>query len=225
MAEILTNQEDMDRVFRRIQKDFGKFSKRKEDFAVREIGRIRGDVDELLAEYADDAGVIQRRRAQRVMRDLDALELYLREQGEIIITDIVEESSDWTARRLNRELGLAIGGDQFDRINENVVKYVVDRFGEDGLVLSDRIWAISGEIRDELAYVVRSSIIKGESISAMIPKIRRAYDNETWKIRRVARTESLTAHRGAIAYSAEESEVTRWRLCHAGDNRSAACVA
>src|SRR5690625_6099396 len=197
MAEILTNQEDMDRVFRRIQKDFGKFSKRKENYAGSEYGKARSELAEFLTEYADDADVVQRRGAHRVMRDLDALERNLREQGEIIITDIVEESSEWTARRLNRELVLAIGGDQFDRINENVVKYVVDRFGEDGLVLSDRIWAISGEIRDELAYVVRSSIIKGESISAMIPKIRRAYDNETWKIRRVARTESLTAHRGA----------------------------
>src|SRR5690625_2753640 len=137
MAEILTNQEDMDRVFRRSQKDFGKFSKRKEDFAVREIGKVRSELAEFLSEYADDAGVIQRRRAQRVMRDLDALERNLREQGEIIITDSVEESSDWTARRLNRALGLAIGGDQFDRIDEKDVKYGGDRVGEDGLVLSD----------------------------------------------------------------------------------------
>src|SRR5690625_7822305 len=129
MAEILTNQEDMDRVFRRIQKDFGKFSKRKEDFAVREIGKVRSELAEFLSEYADDAGVIQRRRAQRVMRDLDALERNLREQGEIIITDIVEESSEGTARRLNSECGLGIGGGQVDRSNENGGKDVGDRLG------------------------------------------------------------------------------------------------
>src|SRR5690625_7773346 len=69
------------------------------------------------------------------------------------------------------------------------------------------------------------SISNRESRCAINPKNRRAYDNETLKIRRLARTESLTAHRGAIAYSAEESEVTRWLQFHAGDKRSEDCVA
>jgi len=58
----------------------------------------------------------------------------------------------------------------------------------------------------------------------MIPQIRRVYDNETWKIRRLARNESVTAHRAAISYNAQESDVVKWVQFHAGDKRSPACV-
>src|SRR5690625_7672194 len=58
----------------------------------------------------------------------------------------------------------------------------------------------------------------------MIPQIRRVYDNETWKIRRLARTESVTAHRAAIGYNARESGVVRWVQFHHGIKASEPCV-
>jgi len=224
MAQILTTQAELDAIFKRMESDYGRLNRRQQKFAVSEIGRVRGEVSDLLADFADKDGIIQRRRASRVLRELEYIEKSLREHGEIAFNGIIEESSEWTARRINRGIGLGLSASQFDRVNEYVANYVIRRFGEDGLVLSDRIWGLSGEIRDEMATVIRSGIIKGDGINAMIPRIREVYDNETWKIERVARTESLTAHRAAISYSANESDVVRWVQFHAGDDRSDACV-
>jgi len=224
MAKILTSQAELDAIFRKLETDFRRFNRRQVDFAVKEIGAIRGDIADFLAEYADDKGIIPRRRANMIARELEAIEKSLRERGELAFNSVIEETSEWTARRLNRGIGLGLSSVAFDRVNEHVIKYVVNRFGDDGLVLSERIWGLSGEIRDEMSTVIRRNIIKGDGINAMIPEIRKVYDNETWKIERVARTESLTAKRAAAGYSARESEVVEWVKFHAGVKRSDACV-
>src|SRR5690625_3487336 len=224
MAEIKRTQAELDEIFKRLEKDYGKLSERQQAFAIREIGRVRSEMAELLADFADDEGVIKRQRMTRLLRELDEIERSLRDSGEIAFERIIEESSEWTVRNTNRAIGVTISSAAFDRINEHVVKYVVKRFGEDGLVLSDRVWGLSGEIRDEIATVIRSNIIRGEGINAMIPQIRQVYDNETWKIRRLARNESVTAHRAAISYNAQESDIVQWVQFHHGDKKTPACV-
>ena len=225
MAKIKTTQAELDAIFKRLERDYCALSKKQQAYAIREIGRVRGELTDLLADYADKDGIIKRRRAGMVLRELDEIEASLREHGTIALENIIEESSEWTTDRLTKAVGISLSKSAFDRVNEHVIKYVVKRFGDDGLVLSDRIWGLSGEIRDELATVIRSNIIRGEGVNAMIPQIRRVYDNETWKIRRLARNESVTAHRAAISFNARESGVVEWVQFHAGDKRSDACVA
>src|SRR5690625_4164083 len=224
MAKLLTTQADMDRIFERLERDYGALNRKQQAYAIREIGRVRGEVSDMLADFAGNDGIIKRRRAGMVLRELDVIEQSLRDHGTLAIDNIIVESSEWTVTNVNKSLGITISKSAFERVNEHVIKYAVKRFGEDGLVLSDRIWGLSGEIRDELATVIRSGIIKGEGINAMIPKIRRVYENETWKIRRLARNESVTAHRAAISYNAQESEVVEWLQFHHGVKRTDACV-
>lgn len=224
MAKIKTTQAELDAIFKRLETDYGALNKKQQAYAIREIGRVRGEVALLLSDYADNDGIIKRQRLSRVLRELDEIEASLREHGTIALGKVIDESSEWTTSKLTKAVGITLSKSAFDRVNENVVKYVVKRFGDDGLVLSDRIWTLSGEIRDELSTVIRSGIIRGEGINAMIPRIRQVYDNETWKIRRLARNESVTAHRAAIGYSAKESGVVEWVQFHHGDKRSPACV-
>lgn len=214
----------MDRIFKRIEREYGALSKKQQAYAIREIGRIRGELSDLLADFADKDGKIQRRRAGRILRELDEIERSIRENGTIALENIIGETSEWTINNVNKAVGITLSKSAFDRVNEHVIKYAIERFGEDGLVLSDRIWGLSGEIRDELSTVIRSGIIKGDGINAMIPKLRKVYDNETWKIQRLARNESVTAHRAAIGYNAEESGVVKWIKFHAGVKRSPECV-
>ena len=216
MAEIKTTQAELDAIFERLERDYGALNKKQQAFAIREIGRVRGELAELRADYADNDGVITRQRAARVLRELDEIEASLRKNGTIALESIIEESSEWTTNNLTVAVGIALSKSAFDRVNEHVIKYVTKRFGDDGLVLSDRIWGLSGEMRDEMATVIRSSIIKGEGVNAMIPKIRQVYDNETWKIRRLARTEGVTAHRAATAYNAQASDIVKWVQFHDG---------
>lgn len=230
---ILTTQAELDRIFARMERDYGALNKRQQAYAVREVGRVRGELADMLADYADSDGIIKRQRASRLLRDLDEIEASLRKHGTLALEGIIAESSAWTTTAVTGALGVALSASQFDRINKHVLKYVVKRFGKDGLVLSDRIWGLSGEIRDELSTVIRSGIIKGDGINAMISQIRPIFDvaqegrsvkNATWKIRRLARNESVTAHRAAIGYNAEESDIVQWVQFHAGDKRSKECV-
>lgn len=216
MAKPLTTQAELDAIFERLERDYGALNKKQQAFAIREIGRIRGELAEFLAEYADSDGVIKRQRAGRLLRDLDEIEKALIERGTAVFEGIIDESAEWTTTKTMAVLGVSLSATQFERINKHVVKYVIKRFGDDGLVLSDRIWGLSGEIRDELATVIRSGIIKGEGINAMIPKLRKVYENETWKIRRLARTESVTAHRAATGYNAQASGIAKWVRFHDG---------
>src|SRR5699024_7299931 len=154
MARVLTEQADLDRIFKRMEKDYAGFSKRQEAYAIREIGRVRGEVAELLAEHADSKGVIKRNRAGRVLRDLDDVEEYIRRQEDEVSETMIENTSAWTSDRLGGYIGLSASAER--AVNKHVVKDVVKRFGDDGLVLSDRVWGLSGEIRDELSSVIRS---------------------------------------------------------------------
>ncbi len=213
---ILTSQSELDRIFARMRREYGELNRKQQAYAIREIGRVRGEIADMLADFADSEGVIKRQRMSRLLRDLDEIEASLRKHGTVALEGIVEESTEWTTRKTALALGTTLTASQFDRINKHVFNYVVRRFGADGLVLSDRIWGLSGEIRDEISTVLRTGIIRGDGINAMIPRVRDVYDAESWKIRRLARTESVTAHRAATSYNAQESDVVKWVEFHDG---------
>jgi hypothetical protein len=94
-----------------------------------------------------------------------------------------------------------------EKLNKQTVDYVIRRFGDDGLVLSDRVWGTSGEIRDSISSVIRTGIIRGDNVGSMVRDVRKAYDAETWKIKRLVVTEGNTAYRVATANSVKQSDV------------------
>ena len=216
MAEILTTQSDIDRIMQNMRGKFNGLNKRQQEFAIEEFKRTRAELFELLSEEAGEDGVISRRRTRRIIRELDEVERQMIAYGDKALTEIVEESTIFTTKELAKVTGVTISASQFDRINKHVIKYVINRFGDDNLVLSERVWGLSGEVRDELSTTIRRSILKGESINDMMPKIRDVYDTESWKIRRLARTESVTAHRAATSYNAQESGLVKWVRFHDG---------
>ena len=230
MAKIKTTQAELDEIFAKLSREHKRLNERQQAYAVKELGRVRSEVASILAEHSDDDGIVPRRRMRMILRDLDGFENTLRETGEIAIEKIIEDTSYATISDVNKALGVSVSKAQFDRINEYVVRYVIKRFGDDGLVLSDRVWGLSGEIRDEISTVIRSGVIKGESVSSMMPKVRAVYDTETWKIRRLVRTESSTAQRAAISYNAQSSDLVKWVQFHDGtcgrkDHHKHACYA
>jgi hypothetical protein len=132
----------------------------------------------------------------------------------VTIENIIGETSDFTTKAISGAItdvagAAAISGLVTDRIDADVARYVVSRFGEDGLVLSDRVWNVSGDIRDEMSKTLRAGIIRGESVSALIKRIRDVHDNETWKIKRLVVTEGNTAYRTATSYNAQRSDVVK----------------
>ena len=92
-------------------------------------------------------------------------------------------------------------------VNKQIIQGVIKRTGEDGLVLSDRVWNLSGDMRDRLSSVIRPSVLKGESITMISQKIKEVHDNEKWKVERVAISESTNTYRAATIQNGLESEI------------------
>src|SRR5690625_7541318 len=98
MAEIKRTQAELDEIFAKMERDYLRLNERQQRYAIREMGRIRGEITEYLAEYADDKGVITRRRLSRVLSDLDEIEQSIREQREIVTNRIIVEAVVCTAK-------------------------------------------------------------------------------------------------------------------------------
>ena len=71
---ILTTQAELDRIFAKMERDYDALNRKQQAYAIREVGRVRGELAEMLAEYADSDGIIKRRRANMLLRDLDEVE-------------------------------------------------------------------------------------------------------------------------------------------------------
>src|SRR5699024_12079816 len=89
-AKVMTKQSDLDRIFKKMERDYGAFNKKQQAYAIREIGRVRGEVSELLADFSDSEGVIKRNRASRILRELDAVEESIREHGTAALYAVVD---------------------------------------------------------------------------------------------------------------------------------------
>ncbi len=207
----MSKQDELDAIFKRIAAEHGKLTAKQVEFAVREIGRVRGDIADMLADYAGADGTIKRSRLMRLLRELETVEQSLRQYGTDALNDVIKESADFAVKRANVAVEKVVGVALVTAsLNQNVLDYVASRFGDDGLVLSDRVWSTSGVIRDAIATQLRSDIIKGESVGTMVRNVRKVYDNQTWMIKRLVVTESNTAYRTANAMSVERSEVADW---------------
>src|SRR5690625_4765371 len=138
--EILTSQTSLDRIFKKMRGRYSDSNRKQQEFAVKESERTRAELCDLLAEYDDGEGVIARRRARRLIDDLDSTEKAMITNGEKALHNIIEESTEFTTGNIAKIAGVSITASQFDRINKHVVKYVINRFAEYVLVLSERIW-------------------------------------------------------------------------------------
>ena len=221
MTKSLKANPELNRIFERLQNDYYSLNERQQKFAIREFGRIRTELSEILAEASGPDGVIKRARFARIQRQLFELEQRMVETGEVVMTDVVRNSSKFTTDQIEKQFEKEFGvkfasAAALGEVNENVVDYVFKRFYDDGLVLSDRIWTTSAAIRQAVENEIRTGILTGMSVSEMVPRVRRAWNAETWQIRRLVVTEGSTAYRTTAAMAAEKSEVVEMVQMHRG---------
>lgn len=214
-------QKQLNEALEESAKAFKELTQKQIDFAINEIHRTRQQLNDMLQKHAMADGSFKKTRIQAILRDLDTVEKRITENGMNAIESITKQTSALVANKrqgtLENLLGTnAIDGVQFNRLPENVFRYVSTRFAADGLLLSDRVWKLSGQLRDELGSTIRTGILQGKNLSTMIADVRRVYDNDTWKIRRLVLTESAIAYRTADMYVAQQSKVVKGLKIHRG---------
>src|SRR5690625_3411539 len=119
--EIKTTQAELDAIFKRLERDYGALNEKQQAYAIREIGQVRGEISDMLADYANNKGKITRRRLSRLLRDLDEIEESIREHGELALNSIIEQSSEWTVRNVNKAIGITLSTSSVDRSEERRV--------------------------------------------------------------------------------------------------------
>jgi hypothetical protein len=191
-------------------RQYRQLNAKQQAFAIREVDRTRLELIDLISEYAKKDDTISRARLNSLLRDLETVEVSIRRNGMNAMETVVKEATGFGTQAGESALVGAIGdsaalGVAFNRMNTEVFRYVVNRFETDGLQLSDRVWQLAGDQRDALNRVVRSGIIRGESVNTMVAQVRKVYDNETWKIRRLVVTEGNVAYRTGTSYRAQRS--------------------
>jgi hypothetical protein len=210
----MTQQQYLDEQLAKLGGKYERLNTRQQRYAIAEIDRTRLELIDLLTEYAKKDNTISKARLNSLLRDLEVLERSVRKNGMDAMESVVRESAEFGVQAGERSLvtalgeGAAITG-SLNVLNRESFRYVVNRFGDDGLVLSDRVWQFAGEQRYALNRVVRSGIIRGESVNQMTAQVREVYANETWKIRRLVVTEGNTAYRVGTSYRAERSDYVK----------------
>lgn len=217
----MTNQEKLDQLLEKAAREYKRINPDLQKFAIAEIQRTRLDMMDLLNEYANKDETISKSRLNSLLRDLEHIEKAIREHGMTAMSEVIKQSASVGTLAGETALVGALGesaaaGYAFNRMNTAVFQYVVNRFGEDGLVLSDRVWQLAGDQREQLNRVIRNGIIRGESVSTIVAQVRRVYDAETWKIRRLVITEGNVAYRTGTAYRAQRSKFVKGLRIHRG---------
>ncbi|MDM5188611.1 hypothetical protein QUF99_15180 [Bacillus sp. DX4.1] len=196
-------QNEFDDALDKISHQYEKENEKQVEETVKEILLIRLFLMDLINDYQKD-DVIKRGRLNALLRDLEHYEKVFRKQAEASFEKVIDDTAKWTTSKLAET---SLGVTALDSVNKHVVQYRLKQAGTDGLILSDRVWNLAGDVRAELTKVIRSSVIKGESVSKISQKIREVHDNEKWKIERVAVSESNNTHRAATIYNGDESDI------------------
>lgn len=208
-------QAEIGALLRKISTEYTSLNEKQRKDIIREFRRILSDTNDLLLDYAESDGTIKRIRVNRLLREYDGIERDLRDIGIEAFEKNVKDTSDWTTKKVAAILGISVTAADLLRLRNQTIRNVFNR-EIDELNLSDRVWSTSADIRSKITEVIRRSIIRGEGVQQMIPKIRKVHENETWKIERLARTELLAAYRSTILENAKQSRIIGWVEFHEG---------
>lgn len=213
----MSRQSDLNKLMTEITDEYLKLNEKQQRRAIRELKRINGDMADLLADFVGSDGTIQKRRLNRLLREMDAVKRGYHGQARVVLGDIITESTEWTTQEINGALITVLGAAAISLaesrlLNRRIERKVWSRKGDDLLNLSDRVWNLANGTHEELTRVVRQSINRGESINEMMAKIRQTHANETWKIRRLAWSEGVTAHRTATGENAKHGGIKYVKL-------------
>lgn len=216
---------ELDRILKQSSLSYDRLNKSLQEFSIKEIDRVRLELNDLLIKYTGKDDTIKRKHIISLISDLNRIEKSVRDNGMRAMNEVINQSVAYGANAGKEGLTASIGADVIDevltgavfsRVSADAVRYVTNRFGNDGLVLSDRVWNLAKGQRAELEKVIRSGIIRGESVNSLIAQVRKVYANETWKIRRLVITEGNTANRTGSAYVAQASNFVKGLRIHHG---------
>lgn len=194
------------------------------------VSRIRMEIYEILEAYETKDGTISKSRIESLIRQLNNVELgvynELTESMDAAIEKVATDVEKDTTKALLATLGLAavfgaIGAKEIARQSketiDEIIEYVKNHRGSDGLNLSDRLRAFSGLLRGEIGKEIRYAVLQGKSVKEIGEIIRKTFDKFRWHIKRIITTEIPIAVRKGISVIGGKLKIVKAVKIH--DNR------
>ncbi|OMI09315.1 hypothetical protein BVL54_17600 [Bacillus paralicheniformis] len=119
----MTNQERLNRLLDELANEYLKFNAKQQQLAIKEIGRVRLEISDLLSDFSGNDGIIKRQRLNRLLRELDTIEKAVRKNGMDALDKTIIDAAEFTTERIKsameETLGkTAVAGIAFDRVNQ-----------------------------------------------------------------------------------------------------------
>lgn len=209
-----TPEERINEELEKLHDRYMRENKRMQKDAISEIDRTRLDLYDLLDDYAKQDNTISQARINSLLRELDGVERSIYEAILKSMEQSVNKSAEMTALAISAILVGVLSVNAFSEnkvrtISRSITQSIFSEVASDNLTLNGRLRRLAGTYNDDVRNVLRAGILQGRSVNQLTSDIRKVYDEETWKIRRLVITEGNTAHRTATAKSAIESDVVK----------------
>lgn len=201
---------DLERIFNELSSNFNALSNRYTADFVRRFERMIFEANDLLIEYSNEGGLIERNRLYRIARDLERIERDIRDEEIEYFEEVIFDVTTDVAEEIKSELGLAITAGVLSAIGTRISSRILNKEGSDGVTLKHRIWSVVAELRNGIVNVVQNAIIRGRNVAEAVVDIRNLFRKESWKIERIVRTEMWKTFRYSIVETIKADGLTVW---------------
>lgn len=207
----MRTEEDVNKKIDEAVDKYMRENRRLQNGAISEVDDIRKDIRDVLEKYADEHGSISTNQIKSILREVESMEQEL----ESVIADELERTVDVTTDKATTASAAALGallaaGIISERkIKGNVKDFMYSRNTADNTGINDRLWRVSGDIIDQVRGDIRSGVIRGDSDTMISRNIKKTFEKNEWKIRRVIMTEGNNTFRKTFGEVAEQSGLVK----------------
>jgi len=113
--------------------------------------------------------------------------------------------ADFGADIVAQILFSALTGFGFAEFIKAITDSVFNHKADDGKQLNDRLHEVAKALHDGITETIRKSIRNGEGVTGIIRKVKQKFREVNNRLKTIVETESLYAHRQALAWFAEKS--------------------
>lgn len=180
-------------------------NRRMQNGAISEVDEARKEVLDILLKYAGEDGKIDKAKVRKILREIEQLDNGMQDDLIAQVEGTIDETTDTAIKSTLVALGALVAAGLISRsLLKERVKQRMSEVGKDGITTEQRIRDMTGGILDHARTVIRSGVLRGDSVTKINRDLTKAFEKNEWKIRRLIMTEGMHAYRESIADMAKD---------------------
>lgn len=180
-------------------------NRRMQNGAISEVDEARKEVLDILLKYAGEDGKISKDKVRKILRELEQMDSGLQDELIAQVEETIDNTTDIAIKSTLVALGALVAAGLISvKLLKEKVRKQMKVVGRDGMTLEQRMQRVSGGFIDELRTVIRSGVLRGDSATTINRKVKKTFERNEWKIRRIIMAEGMHAYRESVGGIAED---------------------